>query len=136
MAFSHPCSRRYLVVGGASRRQGRMPLSGVCQVIPQNQIPGLLLLEIFSRAVDGCILIYASIYVLAHPHCSSDLFKYMFTVKEGTNRSKGLVWRNVYIKINSKKECNPNMSFRVVAVVHEQPNGRPRVGSLSSPLRC
>lgn len=59
-------------------------------------------------------LVYASIYVLAHPECSTALFKYMHTIRLGASRAKALGWRDYDIQFRLKKECNPNMSFAVV----------------------
>ena len=56
-------------------------------------------------------LIDASIYVLAHPHCSAALLKYMHTIRQGANQSNAEWTENIQFRL--KKECNPNMSFAV-----------------------
>lgn len=63
---------------------------------------------------NDAFLVYASIYVLAHPECSTALFKYMHTIRLGASRAKALGWRDYDIQFRLKKECNPNMTFAVV----------------------
>lgn len=58
-------------------------------------------------------LIYASIYVLLHPECSTALFKYMHIIRLGASRAEALSWRDYDIQFRLKKEFNPNMSFAV-----------------------
>lgn len=62
----------------------------------------------------NAFLVYASIYVLAHPDCSTALFKYMHTIGLGASRAKALDWRDYDIQFRLKKECDTNMSFAVV----------------------
>jgi hypothetical protein len=59
-------------------------------------------------------LIYASIYVEAHPQSRVSLFKYIHTIGLGAGRVKHLGWRDYDIQFRLKKESNPSLSFSVV----------------------
>lgn len=56
-------------------------------------------------------LVYASIYVTAHPECATALFKYMHTIRLGASRSSSLGWRDYDVQFRLKKERNPGISF-------------------------
>lgn len=59
-------------------------------------------------------LIFASIYVTAHPECATALFKYMHTVRLGASRTNHLGWREYDVQFRLKKERNPSISFALV----------------------
>lgn len=54
-------------------------------------------------------LVYASIYVTAHPKCATALFEYMHTISLGAGRSSNLELRDDDIQFRLKKERNPGV---------------------------
>lgn len=59
-------------------------------------------------------LIFASIYVTAHPECATALFKYIHTVRLGASRTNHLGWREYDVQFRLKKERNHSISFASV----------------------
>ena len=66
--------------------------------------PKLDLLQTY-RYTDAFI-VFASIYVRAHPDVSISLFKYLNVIRLRASRVGSLAWRNYKIQFRMKKEYN------------------------------
>ena len=59
----------------------------------------------------NAFIIFASIYTNAHPSATSDIFKYMYNIRLGASRNKGLGWKHYDTQFRLRKEKNPTMSW-------------------------
>ena len=79
-----------LLLDKASTERANMQEANASGQLVVKQKVGKTITDI-SMWLDA-FLIFTSIYISAHPNSSQGLLKYMYDVKLGASRSKGLVW--------------------------------------------